>query len=158
MKDADILLNEAINNKQFINFLRGTQQYAITKSEFIPSAIPTDTAEVLRACFSYYEKNNSIREILQETLIMLINGKGYDLYIATLYILDFYLMKERDFVTFQIDLEQMLKNLKCALISNKEELNYGIEYPNAIYYENAWNDIVRWSNTLKNKYNVELVN
>lgn len=158
MNDSEKLLAEAINKNELINFFRGTQKYELSKSEFVPSTIPTDTSEVLMACFQFYKKNTYIKELLEETLLKLIIGKDYDLYIATMYIFDYYLMKDRDFVTFHIELERILQQLRIELIKNREELELGIEHPDGTYYESAWSDIVRWSNVLKNRFQIEFVN
>ena len=154
MSRIDNLLVQAISRNQMDDFLEGVGEYSLSKSAFIPSIVPTDVSEVWKALFRYYKKDNKIKNILEATLIELIYKNEYSLYIVTLYIFQYCLMKERNYVTFFISLESILTVLNKELIKKRKEMEGSIEFPEGTSYANAWEDIMRWNKVLKERFNL----
>lgn len=146
-------LELALEENNFVGFLRGIPRYALIKSEFVASDIPTDINAVWKTCYIY---KNSLKEIMEKSITTLIDGDAYDLYIASAYIFNYFLMKNRDFVTFFIDEDNILNKLQSKLREKKNELEIGFLFPNDEYKIDIWEDIQRWRNILVERCGISL--
>lgn len=151
MDDNIKKLELSIKEENFIGFLRGIPKYALTKSQYISSDIPTDIGEVWQTCFSY---KPSLKRMMEGTIEELIEGDCFDLYIAVAYVFNYFLMKDRSFVTFYLNEEKIISALKRKLIEKKEELDNGCLFPNGEYKVDIWDDIIRWNNIMKERFNI----
>ena len=152
------LMLEAVKRGELIEFLCGKEEYKIELSQYVPGVLPTDTGKVLAdAIYVEYEEDTTIKEKFQNALLNMVNGTAEELYIAVAYIMDVLFDEKHKIATFQMDIAELVLELKKALKEKKEELMNEIIFTDGVVKKEAWKDIVRWDNVCKIKYGIEFI-
>ena len=153
------MLEEALQKGEFIEFLRGENGYMVEQSEFSPGAGVTDTSEILmEGIYEEYKENKEIKRIFEQGMLKMLDMTDFDVYMVTLYLLDYYFDITNDLWVFKLDnIQQILEKLKREIGKRKARIQkYGIEGPDN--YDNiyAWEMLERFKFVFKRDYNIEL--
>ena len=103
------------------------------------------------------KEDTTIKEKFQNALLNMVNGTAEELYIAVAYIMDVLFDEKHKIATFQMDIAELVLELKKALKEKKEELMNEIIFTDGVVKKEAWKDIVRWDNVCKIKYGIEFI-
>lgn len=156
MKYTDMFF-DAIEKKELNLLLKGDKEYKIETSQYVPSTEPTDVSKVLsKAVYKAYEMDSSIKEVVEESLFLMLEQTDYDVYIVVLYIMSQLFKEKNGLSPFTMNMSYILPKLSEEIIKRREGIKNGIEYPNGFIEKFAWDEIERFRCICKQEYGVQL--
>lgn len=150
-------LVQAIESGEIISFLRGDDLYKIEPSQYAQGAEPTDVGRVLsKAIYKLYEERPEFKEEFEKTLILMLDGTLFDVYVVILYIMSQLFREKNGLSPFIINLDDIVTKLRKKIIIRKEEFQRGLVYPNGFEKKEIWKEIERFNKVSKEEYEISL--
>ena len=152
MNTVDIL-KEAISKNEFLEFLRGEKGYIVRGRDSYFNG--TDKAVALNTIYEYYlsNPNSSINDILEKTLLNLLNSNEKDIMTSFAYFTTHYLAEQNKSAPFSFKNESY-RILQNKIEENKEKLKVYKESAEYGKYlsEGAYEYAVNLGNYLNSEY------
>lgn len=148
---------KALENKEFIQFLEGYNEYAIECSQYAPNAGLTDVGKVLaRGIYKVYTEYEYVKEEYEQSLMRMLDMTEYDVYIVCVYLMNQFFDEKNNLAPFKIDKVQILLKLKTEIYKRKEKFHQVIVYPNGCSNKKVWEELERFNRVCKEEYHLEL--
>lgn len=149
---------QAIQKNEFILYLRGDYPYNIETSQYAPGKEPTDVGKVLsKAIYKIYKNNPLIKEEFERTLVLILDGTLFDVYVVLLYVISQLFKEKNDLSPFIADFGEVIPKLKQQLNIRKEEFQKGLIYPDGFEKKNVWDEIERLNRVCIEQYETSLL-
>lgn len=156
MEYTDMLF-EAIRKKELAMLLKGEGKYKLETSQYAPGTEPTDIGKVLsKVIYKAYEIDSSIKEKIEETLLVMLGQTDYDVYIVILYIMSELFKEKNEISPFKMNMECILPTLRNEISRRMDDIREGITYPNGFIKKYAWDEIQRFGRVCQEEYGLEL--
>lgn len=146
------ICSENYSNGSFIPLFRGEDKYAVYS---IYADIPTDWDIVIRCgIYEFYlcrGKDKRIKEMCYSSLIKMLKGTAFDVWCAANVIFIFANKEARDNGLFTVVDDHLVKELRNALLNNKNDLMKMKTYTGKEFADGLWQDTLIIARLLKSK-------
>jgi hypothetical protein len=146
------LFIQSIQNNEVVKFLKGEENYKVPVPHMTPVYIPTDWTQIMPNIYKVYlEKPElNIKQLLEDTLIEMINDDNIALYAAVNIIYD-HLLNNKLYheAPFEMNKENLLPLLKNKLIQKQDDLKKDFRWMGKGQSEGLWSEIKRIDGRLK---------
>lgn len=156
MEYTDMIF-EAIKKQELDRLLKGEGKYQLETSQYAPSAEPTDVGKMLsKVVYKAYKKDLSIKEKIEETLLVMLGQTDYDVYIVILYIMSELFKEKNEISPFKMDMSHILPRLRDEINNRADKIKEGIVYPDGFLKKSAWDEIQRFNHVCQEEYGIKL--
>lgn len=160
MNECKEKLLSAIERNEFTNYLEGKSPYTVEMHQWVSADVPTDISRILReGIYELYQEKPelNINIMLEETLLNMMNGDVFELYMALSIIFDQLLSESYLTAPFIIDKELVIGKLKEKLNTNKEKLSSYFEWQGKGKKLGIWDEVLRIDSICRRKLNISII-
>ena len=150
-------LQDALDKNEIDQFLKGIYPYNIENSQYSPSNEPTNISKVLsKAIYKEYTNNHYIKDIFENTLMDMIEGNAFDIYVTILYIMSELFKEKNNLAPFRLDIKKMVLKLNDTIPDIEKTFKNGVSNDEGYTNINVWNDLLRYNQICKDEYGISL--
>lgn len=150
-------LQDALVKNEMNQFLKGIYPYNIESSQYSPSTEPTDISKVLsKAVYKEYLENHHIKVIFENTLMDMIEGNTFDIYVTILYIMSELFKEKNNLSPFKLDVKKIISKLNYIIPDIEKAFKNGVSNDEGYTNINVWNDLLRYNQICKDEYGISL--
>lgn len=150
-------LQDALDKNEIDLFLKGVYPYNIESSQYSPSTEPTDISKVLsKAIYKEYTENHHIKDIFENTLIHMIEGNAFDIYVTILYIMSELFKEKNNLSPFKLDVKKLILKLNDIIPDIEKIFENGVSNDEGYTNINVWKDLLRYNQICKDEYDISL--
>lgn len=150
-------LQDALDKNEIDLFLKGIYPYNIKSSQNSPSTEPTDISKVLsKAIYKEYAENYHMKDIFEKTLMHMIEGNAFDIYVTILYIMSELFKEKNNLSPFKLDVKKLILKLNDKIPNIENIFENGVLNNEGYTNINVWNDLLRYNQICKYEYGISL--
>jgi hypothetical protein len=158
--DIKMKTMNAINNNELVNLLEGIGSYRIELHQWVSAHVPTDVGSVLtKGIYIVYKENPEVRidKLLEETLLIMMNGEMVDIYCALSTIYCQLIEESFDSSPFKIDRDKILSKLRSSLKNNEVNLKNYFEWEGMGRPQGMWTEVLRINSLCEKHWNISIL-
>lgn len=156
-KDIYQLACTAMKNNEFYEFMRGNDAYRIGVSHLIPIIEIHDVSLVLsEGIYRLYKENQSTKELYENTLLRMLKGTDYDVYMVCDYVYNHLCDDSYGHSSFRFDRKEIFESLRVEIPVREQSIRKEVQFPDGTTNHYIWEEIQGYNNVCFKRFSIQL--